>query len=56
MEQRLAAIRRAWSCKSEYDLAPGEDPEFEGPTEDEYYYEFDYEFERAEYEDEHELE
>ena len=43
-------------AESEYDLAPGEDPEFEGPTEDEYYYEFDYEFERAEYEDEHELE
>ena len=41
-------------AESEYDLAPGEDPEFEGPTEDEYYYEFDYEFERAEYEDEHE--
>ena len=43
-------------AESEYDPAPSEDPEFEGPTEDEYYYEFDYEFERAEYEDEHELE
>ena len=45
--------------ESEYDLAPGEDPEFEGPTEEEYYYELDwladYEIERAEYEDEHEL-
>ena len=32
----------------EYDPPPGEDPEFEGPTEEEY------EFERAQYEDEHE--
>ena len=34
----------------EYDPPPNEDPEFEGPTEEEY----DYEFERAVYEDEHE--
>ena len=52
--------RGEFDAESEIDPAPGEDPEFEGPTEDEYYDHEDdpdahlpcnYEFEEAVHED-----